>query len=123
MRRFWSDMFTIHPSYLRFALAQSIGRVLVNLKLAKDTEPTTFSQEELDKYYDGVSRIMVSHLELATDDPACALFNQSYYAGTNSRCRADHSRSIGWRPKKTAHDFFASVEEEVQQVLAKSKKD
>lgn len=86
--------------YTQFALAQTIGRVLVNMKIAQDTEPTTFSQEEVDKYYNG-----------------------SYYAGTNSRCRADHSRSIGWRPKKTAGDFFASVEEEVQQTIARSKKD
>jgi hypothetical protein len=39
----------------RFALAQTIGRVLVNMKIAQDTEPTTFSQEEVDKYYNGVS--------------------------------------------------------------------
>ena len=39
----------------RFALAQTIGRVLVNLKLTQDAEPTTFTQEELDKYYNGVS--------------------------------------------------------------------
>ena len=39
----------------RFALAQTIGRVLVNLGIAKDPEPTTFTKEEVEKYYGGVS--------------------------------------------------------------------
>ena len=45
-----------------------------------------------------------------------------YYYGSNSRARATHSRSIGWKPKYTREDFFKSVKPEVENLVKQQKK-
>jgi hypothetical protein len=42
---------------------------------------------------------------------------QLIFFGTNCRCRADRSRSIGWKPVKTTKDMLASIQPEVDTVL------
>ena len=39
------------------------------------------------------------------------------YWGTNSRARATHSRSLGWKPKYTTQDMLASIKPEVEAIL------
>ncbi|GHJ86682.1 hypothetical protein NliqN6_3084 [Naganishia liquefaciens] len=74
-----------------FAVGQTIGQAMVKYKLTDNPEPSTFSKEEIDKYFGG-----------------------SDYLGSNSRARGDRSRRIGWRPKYEAEDFFRSLDEEVK---------
>ncbi|KAF4613992.1 hypothetical protein D9613_007778 [Agrocybe pediades] len=79
-------------------VGKAIQDALIALGKAKtnDTEPSTFTQEEIDKYLDG-----------------------STYLGTNSRCRANRSRSIGWKPTKTKEDFLKSIKSEVEALMDK----
>ena len=39
-----------------------------------------------------------------------------YYFGTNSRARANHSRSLGWKPKYTKEDMLKSIKPEVEAI-------
>jgi len=45
------------------------------------------------------------------------LVQGSTYLGTNSRCKGNRSRSIGWKPKKTKADFLASIRPEVEAIV------
>ncbi|KAF8885460.1 hypothetical protein BD779DRAFT_674409 [Infundibulicybe gibba] len=60
-----------------YDVGKAIGQALVDLGKAKSAEPTTFTKEEIDKYLRGC------------------------YLDSNSRCKANRSRSIGWNPVKT----------------------
>lgn len=63
-------------------------------KFGNESQPTSLSEEEIKKYFSG-----------------------SYYSGSNSRGRADRSKSIGWRPKfSDERDFLRSVREETVRV-------
>jgi hypothetical protein len=42
----------------RFSVGQTIGQAMVKYKLTDNPEPTTFSKEEIDKYFGGVSAIL-----------------------------------------------------------------
>ncbi|KAF7790012.1 hypothetical protein EIP86_000960, partial [Pleurotus ostreatoroseus] len=77
-----------------YDISKAVGRAMVELGLSKSDEPTTFSDEELVKYWGSVE--------------------SGQYWGTNSRARATHSRSIGWKPKYTKEDMLASVKAEVE---------
>jgi hypothetical protein len=43
----------------------------------------------------------------------------SAYLGSNSRCRATRSLSIGWKPVKTTKDLLASIQPEVEATIKK----
>ncbi|KAL1748421.1 hypothetical protein HDZ31DRAFT_79764 [Schizophyllum fasciatum] len=79
-----------------YEISKSIGEALVKLGRASDPEPTTFTKEEIDKYFAG-----------------------SEYWGSNSRCRATHSKSLGWKPTKTTKDLLDSIEQEVRGCIEK----
>lgn len=66
----------------RWALSQTIGRALVDLGITNDPEPTSFTKEEIEKYYGGVSNMLhtprraqsatdtlISHRRAITLDP------------------------------------------------------
>ncbi|KAF9531406.1 hypothetical protein CPB83DRAFT_917504 [Crepidotus variabilis] len=74
-----------------YEVGKAIGEVLVAKGKTGDPEPTTFTKEELATYFKG-----------------------STYLGTNSRCRANHSRSIGWQPRFTKDDLLASIDAEYE---------
>ncbi|KAF8962780.1 NAD-P-binding protein [Flammula alnicola] len=75
------------------AVGEAIGKVMVALGKAKDATPIPFTDEELQKYFpDGTS------------------------LGSNSRCRADRAKSIGWKPKKTTKDLLASIKYEFKPI-------
>ncbi|WWD22419.1 hypothetical protein CI109_106910 [Kwoniella shandongensis] len=83
----------IAGEYTLFGAASRIGQALLSAKLVPqgtETTPTTFTKEELDRYYGG-----------------------SDYMGTNSRGVADRSKSIGWKPKYTEdEDMFKYIDTE-----------
>lgn len=81
-----------------YEVGKAIADALVDLGLAKEREPTTFTREDLDKYLGG-----------------------SVYLGSNSRCRGNRGRSLGWKPKHTKDDFLRSIKAEVEAIAKLSK--
>ena len=77
-----------------YQISQAIGEALVKLGIADDATPTTFTVEELVKYF-GEEK-------------------WGWYSGTNSRCRAERARGIGWKPKYTTEDLLKSILPEVE---------
>ncbi|KIP10506.1 hypothetical protein PHLGIDRAFT_33875 [Phlebiopsis gigantea 11061_1 CR5-6] len=80
-----------------YDISKEIGRVMVELGLSKSDEPTSFTAEELAKYFGSEE------------------FGN--YWGTNSRARGTHSRSLGWKPRYTTADMIASIKPEVEAIL------
>ena len=80
-----------------YEISKAIGEALVELGVATEAEPTTFTVEELVQYF---------------GDEATG-----WYSGTNSRCRSDRGRSIGWKPKYTKEDMLKSIKPEVQALM------
>ena len=72
-----------------YQISKTIGDALVQLGIAAEAEPTSFSTEELVKYF-GSEQVGLSF-------------------GANSRCRGNRSRSIGWKPKHTVEDMFKHI--------------
>ncbi|WWC58287.1 uncharacterized protein I303_100825 [Kwoniella dejecticola CBS 10117] len=88
--------FGISGEYTLFGANSRIGQALVknNLIPTKETTPTSFTSEELQKYYNG-----------------------STYMGTNSRGVADRSKSIGWKPKfSQEEDLYQHIDREVLRI-------
>ena len=84
----------ISGEYTLFNAASTVGAALVENGWAKEAQPTSYSEEEIKKYYNG-----------------------SYYAGSNSRGVADRSKSIGWKPKQNEmEDFVEYLKTEVKRV-------
>ncbi|KAF4596514.1 hypothetical protein EYR38_007901 [Pleurotus pulmonarius] len=80
-----------------YDVGKAVAEVLVDLGIGQSREPTTFTKDEIDKYFGG-----------------------SDYLGSNSRCRADHARSLGWNPKKSTADMLASIRAEVEEEIKAS---
>ncbi|KAK7044380.1 hypothetical protein R3P38DRAFT_3388776 [Favolaschia claudopus] len=79
-----------------YDVGKGIGSALVALGKTDNPEPTTFSQAELDKYFGGTA-----------------------YLGSNSRCRATRSRSIGWKPVKSTDDMLGTIRAEMESLIEK----
>ncbi|KAG6815306.1 hypothetical protein H0H87_003106, partial [Tephrocybe sp. NHM501043] len=79
-----------------YEVGKAVSETLFELGKSKSPEPTAFSKEDIDKYFGG-----------------------SDYLGTNSRCRGNRSRSIGWKPKKTTADLLTSIKPEVEAALTR----
>ncbi|KAF9453418.1 NAD(P)-binding protein [Macrolepiota fuliginosa MF-IS2] len=86
--------FGLNGEHVLYDVSKELGRVLVAFGKSSEEEPTTFTKEEIDKYFNGLD-----------------------YFGTNSRGLANHSKAIGWRPTKTTKDFLESIKPEVEEVL------
>ncbi|PSS36755.1 hypothetical protein PHLCEN_2v1386 [Hermanssonia centrifuga] len=84
-----------------YQISKAIGKAMVELGLSKSDEPTAFSDEELVKYFGSLW--------------------MGNYSGTNSRARANHSKAIGWKPKKGTEDLVASIKAEVEAILKQQK--
>ncbi|KAF9048745.1 hypothetical protein BJ165DRAFT_1053961 [Panaeolus papilionaceus] len=68
------------------SIGEAIGEVLVSKGRTTNASPTTFTEDEHKRY-----------------------FPRGTSLGTNSRCRADRARAVGWKPKLTTRDMLASV--------------
>ncbi|KAI0342694.1 NAD-P-binding protein [Trametopsis cervina] len=84
-----------------YDISKAIGQALVKLGVSESDEPTPFTTEELVKYFGSE-----------------AIGN---YFGTNSRARANHSRSLGWDPKLGPQDMLNSIYPEVAATLKQQK--
>ncbi|KZT66769.1 NAD(P)-binding protein [Daedalea quercina L-15889] len=85
-----------------YDISKAIARAFVELGLGGTDEPTAFTDEELVKYWGSV--------------------DAGNYSGTNSRCRADRGRSIGWKPKYTTKDMIASIKPQIEWLLEQGRK-
>jgi len=79
--------------YTQYEAAKAISEALLAYGKVEISEPTALTEEEY------------------KERPLLIYF------GTNARCRADRSRSIGWKPVKTTKDMLASIKPEVGAVL------
>ncbi|KAJ7806540.1 NAD-binding protein [Mycena olivaceomarginata] len=77
-----------------YDVGRAVGAVLVALGKSESAEPTPFTQAELDKYFGGSPDL-----------------------GSNSRCRATRSLSLGWNPVKTTKDLLATIQSEVEAII------
>ncbi|KAF8994636.1 hypothetical protein BDQ17DRAFT_1311401 [Cyathus striatus] len=76
-----------------YQVGEAIAKALFEIGIGKSLQPITFTKEETDKYF-GV-----------------------HYLGSNSRCRANRSRALGWKPAKTTKDMLQSIQPEVVALL------
>jgi len=80
--------------YTLYEVSKGISEAMLALGKGKTLEPTPFTEEEYKR------------------NPGLI------FLGTNSRCRGERSRSIGWKPVKTTKDMLASIKPEVEAVLS-----
>jgi len=81
--------------YNYYEAVKAVAEALVSKGLTKSLEPTSFTEEDYRKR---------------------PLLN---YLGTNSRCRGERARSVGWKPVKTTEDMLASIKPELDELLKK----
>ncbi|GAW05240.1 NAD(P)-binding protein [Lentinula edodes] len=86
--------FGANEEHTLYQVGKSISDVMLKMHKSNGGEPTTFTQEEINKY-----------------------FNGSSYLGSNSRCRPNRSKALGWAPKKTTQDMLDSVYPETELVI------
>ncbi|KDR76264.1 hypothetical protein GALMADRAFT_156362 [Galerina marginata CBS 339.88] len=77
-----------------YDMTKAIAEGLVTLGKATNPGPSTFTDEEIKLYFQG-----------------------STFWGSNSRCHANRSRAIGWKPVKTTQDLLASILPEIEVIL------
>jgi hypothetical protein len=82
--------FCENGEYVMQDLAATITRALHARGKSTTPTPTAFAVEEIQRY-----------------------FPQGTMFGANSRCKAERSRAIGWRPTKEPREFLVSVEAEI----------
>ncbi|KAI0635606.1 NAD-P-binding protein [Trametes polyzona] len=78
-----------------YDLCKTIAKELHAKGASKTDEPTTFTDEELTR---AVGNLAAANLAL----------------GSNSRARGEQARALGWKPKYTTADLFASIKAEVE---------
>lgn len=81
-----------------YDIGKELARVLHEKGVGQSPEPTTFSSEELEKFFGSE-------------------FVGNLIAGSNCVCIANRSRGLGWRPKHTKDHLLASVRAEVEAAL------
>lgn len=69
-----------------YDVAKTVAQMLYDAGKGKSPQPTTFTKEEMEKYFPGGTSL-----------------------GTNSRCKSDRARALGWKPKKGTSDMLASI--------------
>ncbi|GBE86900.1 NAD-P-binding protein [Sparassis crispa] len=79
-------------------ISRAIGVALVELGISTSAEPTTFTTEELIKYF------------------GCEAVGN--YSGSNSRCRGYRGRALGWKSIHTTDDMLASIQPEMDALIA-----
>ncbi|EGN98930.1 hypothetical protein SERLA73DRAFT_181658 [Serpula lacrymans var. lacrymans S7.3] len=79
--------------HLMFDVNKAVAEVLHELGKSRSPEPIVLTEEEL------------------------KVNPMAIYSGSNSRCRASRARALGWKPKYTTKDLFASIKPEVEAIL------
>jgi len=80
-------------------IGHAIGAALFELGISDSPEPTPFTTEELIKYWGTEAK--------------------GNYNGSNSRCRGERGRAIGWKPVYTTADMLMSIKPEVEALIEK----
>ncbi|KAE9407774.1 NAD(P)-binding protein [Gymnopus androsaceus JB14] len=93
--------FGANEEHTFYQLGEAISEAMLKLDKGSGGAPTSFTKEEFDK------NPMKSVL-------CFSMAYMSYYIGSNSRCRANRSRALGWTPKNTTKDMFASIYAETE---------
>jgi len=86
-----------------YDISKAVSRAFVELNIGGSEEPTSFTDEELAKYWGSVA--------------------SGNYSGSNARCRANNSRAVGWKPKYTTADMIASIKPEVEIMWKKAQEE
>ncbi|KAF9468157.1 NAD(P)-binding protein [Collybia nuda] len=73
-----------------YEVAETIARLLYDIGKGDSPHPTTFTTEEMKKYFPSGTSL-----------------------GTNSRCKSDRARALGWKPRKGTSDMLASIKGEL----------
>lgn len=93
--------------------AKETGRVLVELGLSATDEVTTYTPEEVAKYYPFVSPLADGRIEQLLR----ASQGTDVHFGSNARGRGTHSYALGWKPKYSTKDYLASIKGEIEIIL------
>ncbi|KAE9407775.1 hypothetical protein BT96DRAFT_809263, partial [Gymnopus androsaceus JB14] len=83
--------FGANEEHTMYQVGEAISEVMLKMNKGDGGVPTSFTKEETDK---------MDYL--------------SYFIGSNSRCRANRSRALGWTPKNTTKDMLASIYAETE---------
>lgn len=86
----------IAGEYTILSAANTIGSALYDNKWSESAQSSSFTPEEIQKYYNGLQM-----------------------HGANARGVADRSKSIGWRAKNEMDDFVKYIKEETKRVESK----
>ncbi|KAG5647412.1 hypothetical protein DXG03_000483 [Asterophora parasitica] len=82
--------FAENGEYVLWDIAKAVASALHGARKIASDVPSSFSDEEIRRY-----------------------FPKGTSYGTNSRCRADRARALGWRPRKGYQDLVASIKDEI----------
>ena len=77
-----------------YNIGKAVSEVLIMLGKGSNPEPSSFTDEEVQRYFYG-----------------------STLMGSTSRARANRSKAIGWRPTRTTKDLLASILPETEALL------
>ncbi|KAI0303684.1 hypothetical protein B0F90DRAFT_1708142 [Multifurca ochricompacta] len=80
--------------YRLYDVARAYSQALYDLGKGRSPDPTSFTSEEAEKYFGGP------------------------WLGSNSRCKAERARTLGWKPTKVSKDFLESIRPEVEAIVA-----
>jgi hypothetical protein len=105
--------FGLNGEHTLYDVSKELGLALVALGKSQSEEPTTFTKAEIDKYFNVCCPRKCSSLTLT----GVNVSQGSNSLGSNSRGLANHSKAIGWKPKKTTKDLLASIRPEVEEIL------
>ncbi|KAM6504217.1 hypothetical protein JOM56_001160 [Amanita muscaria] len=78
-----------------YSVGKAIAQAMYDLGKTDTTEPVSFTEQEV--------RNFPPTLIMAL--------------GTNSRCKADRARSLGWKPTRTTEDMLSSIKDEVERLV------
>ncbi|TFK91170.1 NAD-P-binding protein [Polyporus arcularius HHB13444] len=82
-----------------YQISKAIGEAMVALGISTDPEPTSFTTEEMVKYFGSEQ--------------------WGWYCGANTRCRGNRARALGWKPKYTTEVMLKSIRREVEEISKK----
>lgn len=86
--------FTENGEYKLYDVAKAYSQALYDLGKGKSPDPTTYSADEVQKYFGGP------------------------WLGSNTRSKSERARKLGWKPTKTTKDLLESIRPEVESIIA-----
>ncbi|KAF8501570.1 hypothetical protein F5888DRAFT_1608771 [Russula emetica] len=87
--------FAENGEYKLYDVAKAYSQALYDLGKGKSPDPTTYTAHEVQKYFGAP------------------------WLGSNTRCKAERARKLGWKPTKTTKDLLESIRPEVESIIAR----